>query len=229
MARRFATVITSAFLVGFAVSMVWGDGGDTTKIHACVAKDGVVRIVGPLASCKSSETPLHWNIVGPAGPEGPQGPAGTDGVGGVDGVDGETGPRGPSDAYVTVNDIPQSFDISTNPETVVALLNLDAGNYVLNAKVVVGNVSGVENEDIACALRQGPFASILLDFTSVRPNPGAPFAAGSIETLALAGSASLSASDTIRVICTASIEAPGSAFAHSARLNAIKVETLTTQ
>ena len=94
MPRRLAAVITSAFLVGAAVSMVWGDGGDATKIHACVARDGIVRIVAPMANCKSSETPLHWNIVGPAGPAGPAGPEGQPGAPGQQGEPGTAGEPG---------------------------------------------------------------------------------------------------------------------------------------
>lgn len=70
MSRNFATLITSAFLVGFAVSMVWGDGGNTTQIHACVAKDGTVRIVTPVTNCKAQETAVHWNVQGPSGAPG---------------------------------------------------------------------------------------------------------------------------------------------------------------
>jgi len=36
------------------------DGGDTSLIHACVAKDGTIRIVSPSTSCENNETPLHW-------------------------------------------------------------------------------------------------------------------------------------------------------------------------
>jgi hypothetical protein len=35
------------------------NGGDTTLIHGCVAKDGTTRVVSPTA-CKSAETPTHW-------------------------------------------------------------------------------------------------------------------------------------------------------------------------
>ena len=39
---------------------VVADGGDTTLIHGCVAKDGTTRIVSPTTACKNNETPRHW-------------------------------------------------------------------------------------------------------------------------------------------------------------------------
>lgn len=39
------------------------DGGDAGVIHACVAKDGTIRIVSPSTSCENNETPLHWVTV----------------------------------------------------------------------------------------------------------------------------------------------------------------------
>jgi hypothetical protein len=56
-------VATASFALALALlktGTVHGDGGDTTLIHACVAKDGIMRIVSPTTTCKSSETPLHW-------------------------------------------------------------------------------------------------------------------------------------------------------------------------
>ena len=35
-------------------------GGDPDLIHACINKDGIVRIVGPNDSCAKSETARHW-------------------------------------------------------------------------------------------------------------------------------------------------------------------------
>lgn len=130
---------------------------------------------------------------------------------------------------------PQYFDWPANPELVVATLALGAGNYILNAKVLVGNISGEANEDILCALRYGgPSASLIIDQTSVRPHSGAGFAAGSLVTLALTGGVSLAEDDVIKFICATSIPLsettfPSGAVAHLAKLNAVKVETLTVQ
>jgi hypothetical protein len=52
-------------IVGIALSLthnapVFADGGDTTLIHGCVAKDGTTRIVSATTACKNNETPRHW-------------------------------------------------------------------------------------------------------------------------------------------------------------------------
>ena len=241
---RFATVAACTFLVGVATSMVFGHGGDASLVHACIARDGTTRILlNANATCKSNETPLDWHIQGPQGLQGiqgiqglpgEQGLQGAQGLPGEPGAQGDPGPRGPSDAYVTNSGLdPYYFDSSTNPELVVARLVLDAGNYVLIAKVTVANVSGSMGEDINCALGQGDygFPFNLVDVASVRLNPGAPFATGSFVTLPLSGSISLSSADAVRVICTTSIPPsqtfPGGAFAQFAKLTAVKVETLT--
>jgi hypothetical protein len=44
----------------YAVTGVYADGGDTTLIHGCVAKDGTTRVVSPTTACKSNETATHW-------------------------------------------------------------------------------------------------------------------------------------------------------------------------
>ena len=57
----FATVAALSLTL-FAVLPinVQADGGDTTLIHACVAKDGTMRNVSATTACKNSETALHW-------------------------------------------------------------------------------------------------------------------------------------------------------------------------
>jgi lamin tail-like protein/collagen triple helix repeat protein len=72
---------------------------DVTKtIHACVRKDGRLRLVAQSAACRKTERPASWNVRGPQGepgPSGPAGPAGADGPPGASGVDGAPGPSGP--------------------------------------------------------------------------------------------------------------------------------------
>jgi hypothetical protein len=49
-------------VLGIALNVphVYADGGDTTLIHGCIAKDGTTRVVSPTTACKSNETPTHW-------------------------------------------------------------------------------------------------------------------------------------------------------------------------
>jgi hypothetical protein len=57
--------------------------------HACVARDGSVRLVLAPDQCRPNETAMQWNVVGPQGPQGPPG------LPGPSGATGATGPEGP--------------------------------------------------------------------------------------------------------------------------------------
>jgi hypothetical protein len=64
----------TAFVVmlSSAPTVVYAQGGDANLIHACVSNaNGAVRIIPPTSTCKNNESPLAWNIQGPAGPAFP--------------------------------------------------------------------------------------------------------------------------------------------------------------
>ena len=64
-------------------------------INACVKKkSGKVRIVASLNACRRGESPLSWNVQGPAGSRGPTGPAGSAGATGPAGAAGPKGDAG---------------------------------------------------------------------------------------------------------------------------------------
>jgi hypothetical protein len=50
----------AAFILMLNAALLRADGGDSSLIHACVAKDGTMRIVSATTACKSNETALHW-------------------------------------------------------------------------------------------------------------------------------------------------------------------------
>ncbi len=59
-------IIAAAFVAGtLTTATIVNAQGDT--IQACIDKKGKVRIVDSPADCKNNETPLEWNIQGPAG------------------------------------------------------------------------------------------------------------------------------------------------------------------
>lgn len=219
--HRLALVTATALVVGSAASIVLSHGGETTLIHACVAKDGTIRIVGATTACKIQETALDWNITGP---EGPQGDPGAQGLSGQDGATGAQGPRGPSDAFVADAGLdPQAFAVSNN-EATVATLTLPEGNYTLNAKVVVGNRDTMAAE-INCMLLYA--GAVWVDTAGARLAAGAPSATGSTATLPLAGSVAVGpAGENVRIQC-GSTSPDG--FAQYGKLIAVKVETLTYQ
>lgn len=63
-------------------------------ITVCVNRIGWMRLVSSSDQCRRLETPLSWNIQGPAGPQGEQGPAGPAGPQGEQGPPGPQGPQG---------------------------------------------------------------------------------------------------------------------------------------
>jgi len=78
---------------GAALATIPGGG----VISGCYAKrDGSLRVVDAATSqCKSSETPLNWNVAGQQGPKGDTGAAGPKGDTGSAGPKGDTGSAGP--------------------------------------------------------------------------------------------------------------------------------------
>ncbi len=71
---RWAGIGLIVGLVVGGMSWAGAHGGDTSRIHACVAdRGGAVRVIGPNESCKKGETPLDWNITGPSGTAGRDG------------------------------------------------------------------------------------------------------------------------------------------------------------
>ena len=65
MSRRFAAVVTCAFLVGAAGSMLWSQT-TSSPIRACVGRDGTTRILLTGTVCKNQETRIEWYSAGPA-------------------------------------------------------------------------------------------------------------------------------------------------------------------
>jgi hypothetical protein len=63
-------VLLAIVLVGGAT---WTLAQDNNTIYACANRSGLLRVVASHEECKSQETPLQWNIVGPEGPQGPPG------------------------------------------------------------------------------------------------------------------------------------------------------------
>ena len=83
---------------GIAMASIPGGGG---VINGCYnSTNGSLRVIDSSAgdACKTGETAIQWNQVGPqgpAGPAGPQGPTGPEGPAGPAGPQGPEGPQGP--------------------------------------------------------------------------------------------------------------------------------------
>ncbi len=97
--RRLLLPVLTLAIFGVAAGIAYATSAiaavSTTVIEACQLKSlGTIRIVSDPSKCHATaETPLSWNVQGPAGPMGPQGATGATGA---------TGPAGPKGADSTV-------------------------------------------------------------------------------------------------------------------------------
>jgi hypothetical protein len=64
--RSAVLVAVAATLAGAGIANA--HGGDTSQIHSCVTRNGLLRVVGATSQCPKGEVPLDWNIQGPPGP-----------------------------------------------------------------------------------------------------------------------------------------------------------------
>jgi Collagen triple helix repeat (20 copies) len=94
------TGIVGAFVVTLALAPI---SANAQQIFACVNNNsGAIRIVAQGAACRTPESLVTWNVVGPQGPPGPAGPAGAlgppgpQGPAGPAGAQGSAGPQGPA-------------------------------------------------------------------------------------------------------------------------------------
>ena len=86
--------IAGAFVVTLALAPI---SAGAQQIFACVnATSGAVRIVAQGAACRTPESLVTWNVVGPQGPPGPAGAPGPQGPAGPAGALGPPGPQGPA-------------------------------------------------------------------------------------------------------------------------------------
>ena len=152
-ARRGACAGLLAAVGSVAVATaVSAHGGDAALIHSCV-KSGNIRIVGANDTCKDTETPLDWNVQGVPGPAGPQGPVGLTGPAGPAGATGPAGSPGPAGpagpvgpagpAGTTDAVIARATDAAITGDTPVdvAVITLQPGRWVLQAKAFVGSLN----------------------------------------------------------------------------------------
>ena len=120
-----------------AAPAVWGHGGRSDAVHACVAGGGGVTITAdptgfgdPSAGCADSKAhALDWAQTGTQGPAGPSGPAGPAGPAGSAGS--PNAAAGPS-VYVTHGE-PVLLDLGES--RTVAQMELPAGSYRIEASV----------------------------------------------------------------------------------------------
>jgi len=58
--RRLIQALLALSISVTLVPQLDAHGGDPDLIHACISKEGIVRIVGANDECAKSETARHW-------------------------------------------------------------------------------------------------------------------------------------------------------------------------
>jgi hypothetical protein len=96
-AERRAALLRAAAVGTAAVGLAAGAAGAALEaaladdvVNACRNRSTGVLRVPANGVCGANETPLQWNVHGPAGPRGPIGPAGPSGPASVDALRGST-------------------------------------------------------------------------------------------------------------------------------------------
>lgn len=188
------------------------------EIYACVQQGSAqVRIVGASVPCKSTETRLTWNIVGPQGAPGPTGPQGPAGPEGPAGPQGPGGSQSQKNAYAASLAETQFSSGWSTPDLVA--LTLPAGKYLVFGKVTIQNNSSAQL--VQCGLRDAitDYDDAFAALSDNGPN-------GDFATLALQTTFETSTTTTIGLACTS---ASGPARAASVKLTAIGADNLLLQ
>ena len=199
---RTSGIVGAAFVAALALAPI---SADAQQIFACVnTSTGTLHIVAQNVSCKSNETPLTWNVVGPQGPIGPAGPtgatgpAGPAGPAGPTGATGPAGPIGPSDVFFgqgAISDL-------TNGGLVVSI-NVPAGNYFISAVVPVTSSLGGGFTG-SCALSTAPVTPGNANFgEAIFSQQVAPPVEPFFGQLPLIGTATFAGPTNINVSCIA--------------------------
>jgi len=153
---------------------------------------------------------------GATGPQGPAGPAGAPGAKGEQGIPGPQGPQGPSGIGPAIWSGIGSRIISGSGDRLVAQIEVPAGSWAFDAKVVVNSASA---DNIQCILRrQLPFEQL----DQVRVDLGA----GDDATLSMAGAATYDSRATVALLC---FEGSGDLLVTNAKVIATQVSAIDQQ
>ena len=220
-----------AAVFAFAV-YINGHGGDTTRVHGCVSRDGTLRVVAATVTCKTNESPLDWNIIGPTGPEGPAGPQGpmgpmgsqgSEGPQGVQGPQGAEGPQGPPGATVAFHAATDQGTVLSNELLDVVTLALPAGKYAVNAVVQISTNSSSQIAGVVCRLmgsgepRSSAPAYGLVSMGTVTPT-------AFVDTIPVSALVNLAAADQIAVSCYQFMGEAGRAAGGRASVTAVALQ-----
>jgi hypothetical protein len=132
----FAPVTVLAGVV--QLLLPWTGVAEAQVIYACANKKGgeLFEVANP-DDCKKHQTPVSWNVQGPAGPSGPAGPAGAAASNAVP-ITGNSG-------FPVVITQPGSYILQANltPPTNIDAIDISSGNVTidLNGFSIIGSAS----------------------------------------------------------------------------------------
>jgi hypothetical protein len=151
-----------------------GVAGEAGVISACFDRDdGELSVLFAGKACLASQKPLSWNaqgIQGEKGEKGDKGDKGDPGQDGTDGQDGAQGPPGPAGGG-KANEAQNDEQQIVNGNATVDLIQLQAGKYVLTARLTLVNIHDTEDRFISCSLN-GMGASDATFFHTVNDQDG---------------------------------------------------------
>lgn len=228
-----AAVVAGGLVVAGGVAYATIPAADGT-IHGCYHHNGgTLRVIDDsVGNCKSTETAISWNQVGPQGPPGPKGADGQDGVNGTDGADGvdgkdgapgpqgDPGPAGTSRAFKATG---QLSNVSNGGRGTVLSKSVPAGSYVLSASVSALAVGSDADEVpfLFCELKSG---ATRLAFTAETPGNSASLAFNGDSSLSLTATFAPAGTATVVLEC-GQLHTDTAGFAGS--LTMIKVDSIS--
>lgn len=237
-----AAVIALAFTAGSIFTALGSTTPDTYS--ACAAAPSTrlpSSLSGTLATgtlynvtvngtpqCKSGDTLITWNQVGPTGATGPTGDTGPSGSTGATGQTGSTGATGStgqtgatgaqgaagtSDVYFDQSGFGGAAITINNPGVDVSSVNVPAGLYLITFSASIENIDS-DAQDATCQPNTG-------NGTTIRLDPATPTDSGFRGSISVVSVANLGAAGTITVHCSTF-----DGYAHEAFLAVTRVSSL---
>lgn len=125
-------VMAAAFLV---LTTPAASAQSSSTLGACVNRtNGNMRLAASAAQCRTPETFVQWNVVGPEGPQGAQGETGPAGPTGPQGPQGETGPVGPVGPGMTFTKLHGEDELNL-------VMSGSVGPYVPGSSTSIGDIT----------------------------------------------------------------------------------------